>query len=240
MKICDAIKSVLFTNRCRYCRKVIDIRNEICPDCESNLQRINGEICLKCGREKDFCGCKGTILYYKSVVAPFYYEGAIHRTIWLLKFRSQSELSRVIAEEMVDCFLKHYKEYKIDLVTFVPSQRSKMKERGYNPAELIARDFGELIGIEVRPLLKKLFETRSQHLLDSTERTGNLAGAFDGINKELFLDKRVLLIDDVKTTGSTLNECAKTLIACGAAEVICLTGALTGGKRMQNQKNSLL
>lgn len=240
MKAFELIKNIVFTKRCRYCDRVIDIRKDLCPSCENNLQRICGEVCLKCGREKVLCSCDGSQLFYKSVVAPFYYEGAIHRSVWLLKFRYRTAFSRVIAEEMYPCFLKHYKEYKIDFVTFVPSHSSSIKERGFNPAELIARDFCEIANFKCSELLIKTFKTKAQHTLNRLERKGNLAGAFairDGVSVE---DKRILLIDDVKTSGKTLNECAKTLIAGGAAEIICLAGAVTGGKTPAKEKNTLL
>ncbi len=236
----DKIISCFFPKRCKYCGKVIDLRHSICIKCANNLQRISGKVCFKCGVEKDFCICKGRSNFYKSIISPFYYEGAIHNTIWQLKFRGMKELSMVIAEDMANCFFEHYGEYKFDYCTFVPSHKSSLKERGYNHAELITKDLSELINVECVSLLEKLYKTKPQHLLSEIERTGNLTGAFalkDNIDIE---NKRILLCDDVKTTGSTLNECAKTLLIGGAAEVLCLTGAIAIPRKNSEEKNSLL
>lgn len=232
--------SCFFPQRCKYCCKVIDLRKEICLKCENNLQRISGEICYKCGVEKELCICRSKSNFYKSVIAPFYYDGAIHYTIWQLKFRGRRELSKVIAEDMAKCFFEHYSEYSFDYCTFVPSHISSLKERGYNHAELIANDLSGIIDVECVDLLEKLYKTKPQHLLTEIERTGNLTGVFAVKSDVDIHNKRILLCDDIKTTGSTLNECAKTLLIGGAAEVLCITGAIASTKMSNEEKNSLL
>lgn len=223
----NILLKLLYPQRCRYCRRVIDLRREMCHTCENTLKRIVGEICMFCGMNVSDCKCGHKKHFYKYICAPFYYHGAASRAIWNLKYNNKTELSKTLAEDMVDCFNKHYGEYDFDFCTFVPLAKGDYKKRGYNQAELLAQSFCEIAGLKCEGLLIKRFSTESQHNLSGVERSGNLLGAIDlkdGIDIE---NARILLIDDIKTTGSTLNECAKVLRIGGAAEVFCLTVAIT-------------
>ena len=234
MKKKNFIIKLLYPQRCKYCNIVIDIRREICHTCENTLQIIEGDICKLCGKKVNDCNCGHKKHFYKYICAPFYYDGAASRAIWRFKFRNQTKLSKVFAKDMAKCFDTYYKGYDFDLCTFVPSSKESLKKRGYNQAELLARDFSEITDIPCEEILLKTRETKIQHDLLSVERSGNLAGAIelkDGIDLE---NKRILLIDDIKTTGSTLNECAKMLLIGGATEVFCLTVAITNKKEEKN------
>ncbi len=218
---------LLYPQRCKYCNNVIDIRREICHTCENTLMKIEGDICKLCGASINDCNCGHKKHFYKYICAPFYYEGAASRAIWNLKFRDRTKLSKPLAEDMAECFNNHYNGYDFDLCTFVPSAKEDLKKRGYNQAELLAKSFCEITGLKCEELLIKNFSTQAQHSLSSTERSGNLAGAIDIKDDVDVENMRILLIDDVKTTGSTLNECAKMLLIGGAEEVFCLTVAIT-------------
>ena len=225
---------LLYPQRCRYCDNVIDIRRKICHTCENTLNKVEGEICKLCGASVDACNCGHKKHFYKYICAPFYYEGATSRAIWRFKFRNATNLSKVFAEDMAECFNNHYEGYDFDLCTFVPSAKADFKKRGYNPAELLAKGFCEITGLKFEDVLIKVFQTETQHSLSSAERSGNLAGAIELKDDVDLVNKRVLLIDDVKTTGATLNECAKMLLIGGAAEVFCLTVAITNKKEEKN------
>ncbi len=221
----------LFPNRCRYCTQVIKHNEEICKKCEDNLHEITGEICLKCGSSKDDCCCKGHKSFYEAIFAPFYYEGTAGNSIRLLKFRKKTEVADILSEEMAKCYINNIDEYAPDLITFVPMHAKKQKERGFNQAELLTRKMCELLDLQCEELLTKSYETDEQHFLDEVLRKGNLIGMFS-VNPQIdILDKRILLCDDIKTTGSTLDECAKTLLIAGASDVICLTCAITKKKK---------
>lgn len=236
MKKRNIILRLIYPQRCKYCNAVIDMRRELCHTCQNTLKIIEGDICKLCGKGVNDCDCGHKKHFYKYVCAPFYYEGAASRAIWRFKFRKVTKLSKVFAEDMVECFNKHYKGYDFDLCTFVPSSKDSLKERGFNQAELLARDFSELVNLECKEALLKTKETKTQHNLVSVERSGNLAGAIELKYDVDLLHKRVLLIDDIKTTGSTLNECAKMLLIGGAEEVFCLTVAITNKKEEKNSE----
>ena len=231
MKKKNIIIKLLYPQRCKYCNNVIDIRREICHTCENTLKKIEGDICRLCGAMVVDCKCGHKKHFYKYVCAPFYYEGAASRAIWRFKFRNATKLSKAFAEDMAKCFNNYYGGYDFDLCTFVPAAKEDLKKRGYNQAELLAKDLCEIISLECEETLVKNVSTQAQHNLTSVERSGNLAGAID-LKDDVDLDfKRILLIDDIKTTGSTLNECAKMLLIGGASEVFCLTVAITNKEK---------
>lgn len=223
------ILNLFFTRRCKFCQQVVDIREEICDSCKNELNIIENDICFYCGAEKSVCGCKEKKHYYLSICAPYYYDGAPKKAIAQLKFRNKPYLAEVFAEDMAECFKKHYGEMDFDLCTFVPAYKGALKKRGYNQSQLLACALSEKTGVPFDELLEKPFETPPQHTLDEVARKGNLLGSIH-FNEKCARDisgMRILLCDDIKTTGATLDECAKTLLINGAAEVRCITFCTT-------------
>ncbi len=224
-KISNFAASFLFTKRCRFCRRLIDIRHDICEKCKNNIYRIEGDICFKCGHSQKDCSCRGKSKFYTSICAPYYYDGAAKEAIKALKFIKDTLVVEDLVKDMADCFETHYANMDFDLCTFVPSHKNEEKERGYNQAQLIAESLAKNINVPYADVLEKRFETPPQHTLTEAMRSGNLLGTIflkEQYNNKIN-DMRILLCDDVKTTGSTLNECAKTLLINGAAEVRCIT-----------------
>ena len=237
-KIKEYVGRFLFTQRCRYCGRVIDIRKDSCQACEESVKEIIGAICYKCGKEKKKCDCHGQALFYEKICAPYYYEGAIKSLIWRYKFRGKTDIADFLAEQMAKCVVTRYEGYEFDLITFIPSTKKDVKARGYNQAEILARKLAEIIDVPCEELLVKNFETTPQHTLSEMKRTGNLLGAFDIVENVDIRYKRILLCDDVKTTGATLNECAKALMVGGAVEVFCITAAITEKEIKAEQKET--
>lgn len=223
---------LLFPERCRFCNKVIDLRRDVCKDCEENKNEITGEICMLCGFKAEDCACKKHKNFYSAVAAPFYYDGAAEKAVANLKFNGIKQLADTLSQDMADCFSNHFINYSFEYVTCVPMTEKSFKQRGFNQSELLAEKVSEKIGVPYVQLLEKTVETKTQHFLKENERSGNILGVFE--LRESELDKienaRILLIDDIKTTGSTLNECAKTLLIGGAAEIFCLTAAIVRKK----------
>ena len=226
MKIKSFLLDIVYTKRCKYCRRVIGREKDLCSDCESNLPFITGKLCNKCGLSKENCNCTSDIRYYKAVYAPFSYEGAIKKFFSEFKFQGGEYLSEIIAQDMAEVYNKHIVEYDIDMCVFVPAHPVDKRRRGYNQSELLAKHLCSIIGLECEDALVKTRRTASQHELNRYMRSGNLVGAIELRKTADVKDKRVLLIDDIKTTGSTLNECTKMLLLGGAADVFCLVGAI--------------
>ena len=232
----DLAASFLFTQRCRFCGRVIDIRLDCCAECESGKCEITGKICSGCGCRADECSCSGQIHFYRSVAAPYYYDGAAGKAVRSLKFNHDLFAGKRLADDMARCFFERFGEYSFDAVTFVPGTKNEFKKKRFNQAQFLAEKVSEHIHIECAPLLEKQFDTKPQHTLRDNERSGNLLGVFAVADRAPEIENaRILLIDDVKTTGATLDECAKTLLVGGAAEVFCLTAAVARKKQGEKE-----
>ena len=227
-KLKEYILSFIFTKRCRFCNKVCDIREEICADCCEDIHTIDGEICFNCGCSKLACDKSEKKHFYESVCAPYYYEGAPKKSVLTLKHSDFSAIVGGLAHDMVQCVHKRYEGLYFDCCAFVPMHKDDEEERGYNQAQLLAEKIAEELNIPCYNLLKKDYKTNNQHALPSIMRTGNLLGAISYNEEESanIDNMRILLCDDIKTTGCTLDECTKTLLFKGCAEVRCVTACI--------------
>jgi len=161
--------------------------------------------------------------YYQKCWAVGRYEGTLKECIHLLKFQGQRSLLPLLAELLLNCASRHIKAEEFDLIAPVPMHKTKLRERGLNQAAALAIGFSGGTGIRLcAHNLIKIRHTPPQSQLCKTERGSNLKGAFRVKDPSAFKDKKVLLIDDVFTTGYTLNECAKILLKNGASSVACL------------------
>lgn len=226
----------LLPKRCAYCGRVVAADVLMCNDCKGKVSRIEGEICVRCGREKKLCSCKKSSNYYSTVAAPFYFEGVVRKGMHAFKFRKSPRNARAYAFEMAETIKKRFKNKSFDYVTEVPMTAKHIRKRGYNQCALLSKELSAETGIEHREgVLEKLYETGNQHGLSYYLRKGNLTGVFDVVNSDDVKDKTVLLCDDISTSGETLNECAKMLWLYGAKEVCCITVALTKPIKKNNK-----
>ena len=228
MNFKDILSSFFFTKRCRFCQNVCDIRNDICDNCSNTLPAIKEKICFKCGIEYSLCSCNGKARFFSSICAPYYYENGPKTATVLLKYQANQQIIDGLTADMARCVKESYKGYDFNCIAYVPIHKKDEKKRGFNQAELLAKGLAENLNIPVYNLLLKTFETEPQHALPEMRRSGNLLGAIE-FNKNCGIDiedMRILLCDDIKTTGSTLDECAKTLLIAGCAEVRCITACI--------------
>lgn len=213
--------------KCINCGRDVFDDKGFCQDCVQLLPFNNGKTCPRCGVGIDgaetYCGhCSFDKVYFDKAYSAFHYDGIITKAIVQMKFNNLGSFATVLASHLVDLAQKH--DLHFDVVTFAPMSEKSKRARRYNQAELLARAFCEKLQIaEPIQAIIKTKETAPQEKLNRTERKQNLVGAYK-INADV-LGKTVLVIDDVKTTGSTLNECAKVLKRAGAVTVICLTVA---------------
>ncbi len=228
----DYILSFIFTKRCRFCNRICNITDEICENCLEDIHSVEGEICFNCGISKDLCRKNERKHFYESVCAPYYYEGAAKLSVIHLKYQNTDRILQTLARDMIKTVKKHYGSLDFDACTYVPMHPEDEKKRGYNQAKLIAEIIAADMGVPCYCLLNKDYKTKSQHILPQMMRSGNLLGSISfntacPINIE---NTRILLCDDIKTTGATLDECTKTLLFEGCAEVRCITACVSGKK----------
>lgn len=232
MKLFNGVKKFLskliFANRCEICGEVIEFNESLCTECK-NLPVIKPPYCEYCGYSKEDCLCKKKKNEYKRIVAPFYYKDSVMRAIHNFKNREMPFLAKPLSRKMYDVICQSYDDIHFDYITYVPFRKLHRIKRGYNQAQLLAEELSKLMNVPCKCLLNKVRYTGVQHKKTQMQRKADIFGAFDVCDKyKNQLDgKTVLLVDDVKTTGATLDECAKMLKIYSASSVYCSVVAIT-------------
>ncbi len=220
------VLSMIWPARCPACDKITQSRTKLCKKCREQNKEIGGA-CIGCGMPKEKCTCLKEALDL-NLAAVYPYQGGIRQGVHAMKFRERTDLFDFFSIKMADRFRTVFPEAKIDLVTAVPMTNRGRKKRGYNQSAELARRVAWQLGVKYeKHVLEKIKETATQHTLNEKQRKKNVRGAFcvePGVDLR---GKTVLLCDDVKTTGATLNECRNTLLKSGAEEVYCVTIAVT-------------
>jgi len=224
---------ILYPRSCPICGKLLeDQKRNICPECQRKVKLIKAPICLKCGKpirqtEKEYCSdCERHVHYYEEGRAAFVYRGLIQKSILNMKLHNRRTYADFFAEARAVKLYECQKRWQIDLICPVPLHWQKRYFRGFNQAELLAKPIGKLLGIPVYPrLLRKIKETSEQKELDRKKRQKNLKNAFQIDSYDVKL-KRILIVDDVYTTGSTIDAAAAVLLKAGAAAVYFLTACI--------------
>ncbi len=197
----------------------------LCEACERNLSRFSPPFCPQCGLPQtspSLCpSCKEDPLPFRHrSFGP--YEGTLKEMIHKFKFEGQRSLKKPLSLLLYETF-KELKE-PVDLIIPIPLTRKRLVERGFNQSLLLAKELGIRTGLKVKGnILIKVKETPPQTSLGSKERRSNLKGAFFLKEPSLVFGKRVLLVDDVFTTGSTLREAFYVLKQAGAKTVMAIT-----------------
>jgi ComF family protein len=221
------VRYVFYPRRCALCGRVVAPQTEYCSACRSAVRRVPLPICPCCGCGSRDCACEKHRSRYVAVFAsPFYYEGCVREGVHRLKFRAEPEVAEAFGREMAAFARQVFAGVTIDMVTFVPMTQREMRERRYNQSELLAKATAQALLLPCEPTLEKLYETYRQRTLDQRRRSGNVFGVFETLDPQAIAGKRILLCDDLRTTGATLTECAKMLRIRGAREVLCLTAAV--------------
>lgn len=220
MRVREKVLDLLFPPKCPFCQKILDNpRAPVCPDCRPRLPWLEG----KAGeRSIDFAdGCFSPLAYRDAV------PGAVRR----YKFSRVQALGKPLAALMARCLSDRLPQ-GADLICWAPLSARRLRKRGFDQAELLAREVGRRLSIPAEPALKKTRDTGPQsELEEESARRANARGVYalaPGID---LVGKRVVLVDDVVTSGSTLSECAALLRRAGAAQVYCLTLARARGDR---------
>lgn len=221
-------------------REVKDNRHGLCDICEKEIE-WNNKFCLKCGSPSqtmtDYCiHCQEQKRTFKLARAPLVYSEKISFAIQKYKYEGERYLAKPFAKIMKAEFDKMIERgIKIDLIAYVPLFKKKEKKRGFNQSEKLAKELSKLVKIPVsHNNLQRIKETVTQTNLSFKERQENLDGAFAVVDKSEFKNKNILLIDDVLTTGSTVEHCSKVLKKAKAKDVYVLTFATTDGEKRLN------
>lgn len=205
---------LFYPARCINCGEIVDDKYPFCRDCLKLFKPLRRERYIEVNGRKIKC------------ISAFHYDGKIRESICDFKFRDRKSYSKFFAESIHEVLNEKDNLENFDFITSVPLSKQRFKERGYNQAKLVAKDLGKIIKLEYIDILKKIKNNKIQHTLNLEERKSNVIGVYSVAQNETNLkDKKVLICDDIITTGNTLSECVKTLFEFGAANVICITTA---------------
>lgn len=218
-----AVLTFFFPHHCFFCNEIILPRQRLCTDCADKASYILPPVCERCGRNSERCSCGKHRHHFERCVSPFYHEGVAQSGIIQLKNHNYRVTAEGFAAEMAEVVRREYGGIAFDAVTSVPLHRKDANRRGFDQAAALGKALAVQMGIPYEPLLTKLTQTEPQKELSAVRRRGNLLGVFDVVGE--VAGRTVLLVDDVITTGSTLDECAKMLKLYGAAEVYAVTAA---------------
>lgn len=201
------------------CGEIIEENASLCKLCENGIERINlDDICLDCGFEKANCSCKYNIFRFGGLISAFKNKGVAQKAYYSYKFAKRQHYSNFFADELAAAISKCYKDINFDIICFVPSY----KKHGYNHSGYIANAIAQKLNIPFcGDLLTCIKKCKKQHKSTIRQRINNVDGKY--ATNYMIKGKTVLLIDDIKTTGATLDECAKELMFAGADNVYCAT-----------------
>lgn len=222
----------IFPKRCAVCETYISYRETLCEFCAKNIKPLEGKTCLRCGQPVKQCECKRFAYHFRGFVAPFENEGLAKYGTYKFKMSENYDASKYFGEKIADRVSEVLSDVDFDVVTAIPMNRGKRKFTGFDHAEILAKATAKCLGVPYRPLLIKCKKNKAQHTLSAKERFENVKGAYIATGKLSY--ENVLLIDDIKTTGATLDECARMLMLAGVDNVYCATAVITTCKEQDS------
>ncbi len=207
---------------------------EKCVLCGAILEKEELDLCHRCRVEAPDCPVSGKKLpFVDSWAAVWYYEDTARKSLLRYKFGGRRSYAKTYGRLLAMKLQREYPE-GFDFLTYVPTGRWRKWKRGYDQVELLAQETGEQLGMEAQLLLKKVRRTHVQSKIRSeARRRANVLGAYAVIEPDRVKGKRILLLDDIITTGSTIGEGARVLLTAGAKEVHC--GAVAKARHRKNK-----
>ncbi len=232
----DIWKNLFFPRRCTFCRKLLPLKasQSICTDCMNKLPfTLVHHRCRRCGRpvlagEKLCHHCRGDVKpAYLGISAPYLYAEPVRSAMLRFKRERYQGYAQIFAEHMRILLFHDCPGRVFDWVVSAPPRGQRMRKEGYDQAAHLGKTLAKKMGIPYLPSALCQKETREkQSSLLREKRFDNIAGNIKVIKPKAVAGKRILLVDDVTTTGATLKEAAKMLRKAGAKEVYCATAAI--------------
>lgn len=212
MKLLNSALNLLFPYKCPFCQRILEEQEQVlCLECQKRLPWLLDKMAQ---RKVDLTeGC----------LSPLAYRGEVPEAVHRYKFGGRQSYGRAFSRLMGQCLQDHGMT-AFHLVTWAPLSKKRLRERGYDQAEILARGVGGQLGIPVVSLLEKVRHTQPQSdLKEESRRRANALNAYRLKPGAEVAGKSVLLVDDIVTSGSTLSECARVLLQAGAGAVYCVT-----------------
>lgn len=211
--------------RCAVCNRVVSIGQDYCYRCVPKLRRVSLTLqqSAALSPKPHFRTGKGTL--FDGCTAPFFNLGGSRKIVYNYKFYGRADLSSLICDEMAQAFSQSLGEIHFDAVCYVPSTALSRINRGFDHIARLARGLSKRLGLPVIKALRQTGKKKMQHMLRAAQRADNVRGVYTCCAD--VRGKTLLLVDDIVTTGATLNECTRVLKKNGAAAVYCITAAMS-------------
>ena len=213
MNLLENILELIFPTKCGFCNELIK-KEYTCKKCKKKLEYICTDNKMQ----------KITGMYFDFFISSYFYLGIVRKKILEFKFKNKKYLYRTLSEKLAYNLQPYIKD--IDYITAVPISLKRYFERGYNQSILIAKYISKRLN---KPLIKftliKIRDNKKQSELGMKQRNINVKNVYKVLNKNIIFGKRILLIDDIFTTGATVNECSRILKQYGAQSIIVATVA---------------
>lgn len=231
---------ILYPKRCPICDGVVDTlllgrEYPICEKCRNKVEYVKEPACKKCGKpltdeQGEYCrDCIRHSHEFTQGKALWVYKGCVKASIYRLKYSNRREYGISYAQELVEQYGSWIRHKNVEGIIPIPLHKKRARQRGYNQADIIALEMGRLLGLPVyRHLLKRCVYTRPQKELNDKERKNNLKKAFKIGEYKVQLN-HVLLVDDIYTTGSTMDGAAEVLHAAGVPEIYAVSVSIGRG-----------
>lgn len=227
IKLWELAAGLLYPQTCPFCGRVSAQR--VCGACRKKLAYVGEPRCMRCGKplrqaEREYCrDCERRPHAYDRGYALWVHQGGVKHAIYQFKYHNRRIYSRFFAAELQNRYGEAIRRWEISTIIPVPLSRKRRRQRGFNQAELLASELGKRMGIPVDAVhLIRVRDTSPQKKMDARERRANLDRAF-AWKGEAPVRGNVLLIDDIYTTGNTIDSAARVLKQAGAAKVYFLT-----------------
>ncbi len=225
-KIINTFLNALFPPRCFLCDDVISPDMYLCSHCESKLTVPEIKRCVGCGATAKFCECNRFVYHFEGVISPFFNEGAAKQGIYSFKFFHQRRIAEFYARHMAQSTQKYFGDIQFDFITYVCSSKKKQK---FNHCKILAEELALNLNLPLVDALMPTDKLRStQHKLGFDSRFENVRNAYKA--KIKCKGRKILLVDDIKTSGATIDECARQLKLAGAELVYCVTAVVSNSQ----------
>lgn len=235
MELTDLILDWVFPRHCPVCDKIVKpLGEKICQECRGKLLYVFEPKCKKCGKklqdvEKEYCFDCATKRHFYDQGAALYEYTSVKSAIYRLKYQKRCENAIFFGEEAAMFLGPQIREWKAEVIIPVPLHRTKKNVRGYNQAELLAKSLGSRLGIPVdTTLMERCKKTVPQKELDERARQNNLKKAFKICRNDVKLNS-IILLDDIYTTGSTIDAMALEFKKNGVGKVYFIALAIGEG-----------
>lgn len=216
----------LYPDKCASCGNLMDIhKNEwLCRNCKDAFTEISGPVCKKCGAFHCCCP-KGESFYFNKNISFFLYDETMRKAIHDFKYGKKLSQGRALGKLMADSLIKSNIDLKdYDYILPVPIHRERLRERGFNQSEILAMEISEKTKIPLNTkIVKRIKDTIPQSTLSYEGRVRNVKNSFKISKANYVCNRNIILIDDIFTTGSTLDAVSKALKEKGASKILSLT-----------------